>query len=62
MQDRPIDGHRGIGRHARIALSAEERPPVAPRTGVDEVILRAITAEDTLDAYLRFVEQARELL
>ncbi|GAA3202524.1 LLM class flavin-dependent oxidoreductase [Microbacterium terregens] len=32
------------------------------RTGVDEVILRAITAEDTLDAYLRFVEQARELL
>ncbi|MCR2808731.1 MULTISPECIES: LLM class flavin-dependent oxidoreductase [unclassified Microbacterium] len=32
------------------------------RTGADEVILRAITAEDTLSAYLRFVERARALL
>jgi len=40
-----------------VSLQLEEY-----RNGVDEVILRAITAHDTLDDYLRFIDDARALL
>ena len=37
-------------------------PLAAYRDGVDEVVLRAITARDTADDYLRFIDTAQELI